>query len=415
VRALRFVLFSLALLVIAAGIFLWRAQWPLIDKIEPPERSAFAPALIEKGARLAAVGDCHVCHTAEGGEDYAGNRPIPTPFGTIFSTNITPASGSGIGHWSETTFRRAMRDGISRTGRHLYPAFPYPHFARLDDADITALYAFLMTRQPVETTQLPPRLRFPFDQRWLMSFWNLLFFHPAPFRPDPDHDAEWNRGAYLVESLGHCGDCHTPHGLLGAEEMRRGLTGGDAEGWAAPALDAASPAPERWTAPQLFGYLRQGWEETHGAAAGPMQPVAAALADADPPDVRAIADYIGAQEARPSERREPMPPPDEEPHAALFVGACARCHVAGAAMLPPHGIDLVHSTVVNEPDPRDAILIVLDGIRQPPGQAGPFMPGFAGSFTDAQIAELLSYVRARYGAGPAWTDLEQQVRNLRHR
>jgi mono/diheme cytochrome c family protein len=423
-RLLRIVVALALVPVVTAAIYVWRSQWPLIDKIEPPPRSAFSQALIDRGARLAAVGDCHVCHTApDGAGDYAGNRPIPTPFGTVYSTNVTPAPGSGIGHWSEAAFRRAMRQGISRQGRHLYPAFPYVHFARLSDADIHALYAFLMTRRPIETTQLPNRLPFPLDQRWLIGFWNLLFFHPAPFRADPQHDAEWNRGAYLVRGLGHCGDCHTPRNFLGAEEGGRPLAGGEGEGWAVPALDAASPAPAPWDAAQLFQYLRHGWDKEHGAAAGPMQPVADELAEADPADVRAIAAYIAVQQGEPSAPRHPgtptlpqqPPPPGEALGAALFAGACARCHSGGGeAMLPPHGIDLARSTVVNAADPDDAILIALDGIRQPDERAGPFMPPFAGAFSDAQIAALLAYVRAHFSAGAAWPDLEKTAHDLRH-
>lgn len=417
----RWIIAAVVLLpVLAATGYGIAAQYKLIDKIEPPPPTAFSRMLIDRGARLAAIGDCHVCHTATGGADYAGNRPIPTPFGTVYSSNITPAPGSGIGRWSEAAFRRAMRAGISRTGRHLFPAFPYPYFARLSDADLRALYAFLMTRRPVATTQLPNELLFPLDQRWLMSFWNLLFFHPAPFRPDPRHSVAWNRGAYLVEGLGHCGDCHTPRNLFGAEETGRALAGGTAEGWTAPGL--AAPAAARWDAAQLFDYLRRGWDRTHGAAAGPMQPVVAGLAAADPDDVHAIADYIAAQQAsappaprRPAAAAPVKPAADAQPGAVLFAGACARCHGDGAAMLPPHGIDLAMSTAVDAADPRDAILIVLDGIRQPDTQAGPFMPGFAGIFSDAQTAALLAYVRARYTAGPAWPGLAGTVRRLRRR
>jgi mono/diheme cytochrome c family protein len=402
------------LAVIGYGI---AAQHPLIDKLDhPPPRSTFSQKLIDDGAKLAAIGDCHVCHTAPGGADYAGNRPIPTPFGTVYSTNITPAPGAGIGQWSEAAFRRAMRQGISRTGQHLFPAFPYPHFARLSDADLHALYAFLMTRRPVETTQLPNRLPFPLDQRWLMSFWNLFFFHPAPFRPDARRGAEWNRGAYLVEGLAHCGDCHTPRNLLGAEESSHRLGGGEGEGWTAPALDAASPAPLRWTETQLFHYLQHGWDQTHGAAAGPMQPVIAGLARADPEDVRAIAAYVAAQQANAAAARPARAVTGEavagnKLGAELFAGACARCHSGGDPMLPPHGIDLALSTVINERDPRDAILILLDGIRQPDAQVGPAMPGFAGSFSNAQVTALLAYVRAHCSAGPAWPDLAAKVRD----
>lgn len=412
----RWIIAAIVLLpLLAATGYGIAAQYPLIDKLKnPPLRSAFSRKLIADGARLAAIGGCHACHTAPGGADFAGNRPIPTPFGTIYSTNITPAPGSGIGQWSEAAFARAMRAGISRTGRHLFPAFPYPHFARLSDADLHALYAFLMTRRPVETTQLPNRLLFPLNQRWLMTFWNILFFHPASSRRDPRHDAEWNRGAYLVAGLGHCGDCHTPRNLFGAEESGRKFAGGRGEGWTGPALPAA---PTPWSTAQLFHYLRHGWDKTHGAAAGPMQAVAAGLGQADPADVRAIAAYLSSREPRTALPRGH--PGNAEPAAgnrlgaALFAGACARCHAGGAPMLPPHGIDLRLSTAIAAADPRDAILTVLGGIRQPDGRAGPYMPGFADSFSDRQMAALLSFVRARYGGGPAWRGLASRVRALR--
>jgi mono/diheme cytochrome c family protein len=412
----RWIIAAILLLpVLAATGYGIAAQFPLIDKLEnPPPRTAFSQKLIERGARLAAIGGCHLCHTARGGGDFAGNRPIPTPFGTIYSTNITPAVGSGIGQWSEAAFRRAMRNGISRTGRHLYPAFPYPHFARLSDTDLHALYAFLMTRRPVETTQLPNRLLFPLKQRWLMSLWNLLFFHQARFRPDPRRDAEWNRGAYLVAGLGHCGDCHTPRNLFGAEENDRKFAGGTGEGWTAPALPAA---PMPWNAAQLFHYLRRGWDTAHGAAAGPMQAVTEGLAQADPADVRAIAAYLASRRPRETPRRghagNGEAAAGNRLGAALFAGACARCHVGGTAMLPPHGIDLARSAAVNAADPRDAILIVLGGIRQPDGRAGPYMPGFADSFSEREMAALLSFVRARYSDGPAWRGLAARARALR--
>ncbi len=428
-RILRIVVAILILLVLAIGWFVVSSQRPVIAGIEPPPRSAFDPALVEKGAGLAALGNCDVCHTVPGGPAYAGNRPIPAPFGTITSTNITPAPGNGIGRWPEEAFRRALREGVSRGGRHLWPAFPYDHYARLGDDDIHALYAFIMTRRPVETFQLPSELPFPLDQRWLIAFWNLLFLDDAPLRPDPRHSAEWNRGAYLVAGAGHCGDCHTPRNLLAAEKTGQALAGGAGEGWRAPALNAASPAPVPWDEPHLLAYLRQGWDVQHGAAAGPMQPVIDGLARVDDSDLRAIATYLAAQQGEISpERRQraaaalaraagppepPKPAPGEELAAAIFAGACAFCHAGGPAMVPPRGIDLALSTAVNEADPRDAIRILLDGIRPGEGRAGPWMPRFDGAFSDAQLAALLAYIRAHYGNGPAWTNLATEVGNLR--
>ena len=286
-----------------------------------------------------------------------------------------------------------------------------------------------MTRAPVTSRAPRNSLPFPLNQRWPLVFWNLLYLDDTPFRSDPQQGAEWNRGAYLVEGLGHCGDCHAPRNLLGAERGGLALDGGEAEGWSAPALNAASSAPVPWDAAHLFTYLRQGRDPEHGAAAGPMQPIVEDLANADETDVRAIAAYIAAQVGEPSpERRrradallaqarvavEPAPPnPGEETGAAIFAGACASCHLGGPAMTSPRGIDLRLSTVISAPDPRDAILIVLDGIRPPEGQAGPWMPRFDGAFTDAQLAILLGYLRAHYGEGPAWTDLETRLRDIR--
>jgi mono/diheme cytochrome c family protein len=431
-RALRKFLAIAAVPILAiGGVAVW-SQQRVIAGIEPPPRSAFDPALIENGAGLAAIGSCHVCHTAPGGADYAGNRPIATPFGTVASTNITPAPGSGIGRWSEVAFRRAMRQGVSRRGHHLYPAFPYDHYARLDDADLHALYAFIMTRQPVETSTPANALAFPLDQRWLMAFWNLLFLDRTPFRSDPQHTALWNRGAYLVLGLGLCGDCHTPRNLFGAEKTGQALGGGEAEGWRAPALNANSPAPVPWDADQLFAYLRHGRATEHGAAAGPMQPIVDGLARAANADVRAIAVYLAAQQAQgPPERRQrasealaraakrelPKPAPGEEVGGTIFAGACASCHADGprgaGGVTPPGAIDLALSTAINEADPRNAIRILLDGIEPGEGKTGASMPGFAGAFSDPQLSALLLYVRAHYGNGPAWRDLETQLRDIR--
>lgn len=423
VLALTFLLF-----LAAVGIVLW-SERPEIAAIDPPQRAAFENDLIKKGANLAALANCDVCHTVPGGAAYAGSRPIPTPFGTIYSTNITPDRDTGIGRWSEDAFRRAMREGIARDGHHLYPAFPYDHYVRTSDEDIHALYGFVMTRTPVSSRPPESALPFPVNQRWALAFWNMLYLDDAPFQADPTQSAEFNRGAYLVEGLGHCGDCHTPRNLLGAEKRREPLAGGEAEDWSAPALNASSPAPIPWNAAHLAAYLRQGWDEEHGAAAGPMQPIVQDLAKADEADVRAIATYISAQIGEPpperrqgaeallaqvAQRTDPAKPnPGEETGAAIFNGACAGCHVGAPAMVPPHGIDLALSTVISAPDARDAIFVVLDGIRPPDGQPGPWMPRFDGAFTDAQIAALLGYVRAHYGQGSAWTDLNRRVRDIR--
>jgi mono/diheme cytochrome c family protein len=389
---------------------------PAMAPIQPPAREAFAAADIDRGAELAALGDCEVCHTEPNGRPYAGGRGVPTPFGVVYATNITPDPATGIGRWPLPAFQRAMRDGIDREGRHLYPVLPYPHFIHATNADITAMYAFLMTRLPVNQ---PPRrndLRFPFDWRPLLAVWDLLFLKPGEWRPDPAKSPEWNRGAYLVDAIGHCGACHTPHNVLGAEQTSRPLTGGEAEGWDAPALQAGNPAPTAWTADALTTYLRTGLDRDHGAAAGPMTAVTRQLGTIPEADVHAIAVYVASQmpatrsPASPAALPAVSPAAAPEQAAAIFEGACAACHGADAPAARGGAPSLALSTAVRAPTPRDLINVILLGIPWQEGQPGPYMPGFAGALTDQQVAALAGYVRARYTGLPAWPDVDATIR-----
>ena len=395
-----------AVAVAAAFAVSWH---PAIAPVEV-QASRFAPGLVAHGAALAAIGDCSVCHTAAGGRPFAGGRALPTPFGTIYVTNITPDPQTGIGVWSEEAFRRAMREGIGRSGRHLYPALPYPHFTRASDDDIGALYAFLITRPPVKSSVPPNVLPFPLDIRATVAGWNLLFLRPGPWQPDPTHDAAWNRGAYLVEAVGHCGACHTPHNALGAEKNADMLGGGEAEGWYAPALASdAGLAP--WTVDSLTTYLRSGFEGGHGAAAGPMSAVTQALAEVPETDVRAIATYIAS--TMPA-RTPPAPVANVAPGNAVFAGACAACHAADAPMTRDGAPSLGLGAAVNAPTPRNATQTILNGLPWREGTPSPYMPAFAGALSDEQVADLVRYLRARYSAKPAWNDVDATVRSVRH-
>ena len=402
-----------AILLIASGFAaIWRPAIPPIDL-----RGEFPADRIARGAELAAVGDCAVCHTDATGHAYAGGRGVPTPFGTVYATNITPDLESGIGQWSDEAFRRAMRDGVDRVGHHLYPVLPYPHFTQASDADIAALYAFLMTRTPVHASTPPNRLRFPLNNRFLLAFWNMLYLRPGPWQPDPAHDATWNRGAYLVEAVGHCGACHTPHNPLGAEESAHALAGGEAENWYAPPLQSASPARQPWTEPELAKYLRNGFDANHGAAAGPMSAVTDALASVPETDIQAMAHYIAAL----------MPKAAPEPAAtvamhdrvtdgrvqAMFTGACGGCHAADAPMTRNGAPSLALGSAVNAPTPQGVIQIILHGIPWRDGQATPYMPSFDSVLTDAQVADLAAYLRATYSDQPAWHDLPAAVAKAR--
>jgi len=428
----------LGLILIAAvavgGLFAWAARWPVFEPIDRPERESFDAALVEKGATLAALGACAVCHTAEGGEAYAGGRPLPTPFGVIHATNISPDPETGIGRWSEAAFRRALRRGIDRAGNHLYPAFPYDHFTRLTDDDITALYAYVMTRTPAAAETPENTLAFPYNIRLAMAGWNLLYLDAGGFEPNPARDEQWNRGAYLVEGIGHCGACHTPRNVFGAEKAGVPLAGGDVEGWHATALNAASPAPAPWDEDEMVNYLLDGWDGNHGIAAGPMTPVVDELAAISDDDAYAIAAYVlsfqagDGDGARGESARAfaaarafggtetpaggPTPPAGADSAfgrgLAVFARVCANCHRANARAAP-----LALTSTVNSPDPRNFLQIVVDGIVPPEGAFDRSMPGFGGALSDADLVDLATFVRAHFSKNPEWDDLEVTVQVVR--
>ncbi|KAA0585724.1 cytochrome c (plasmid) [Azospirillum oryzae] len=403
------------------GAFLGIAYRSGLPTVPTPKATEFPTELVSRGAALAAVGDCIVCHTVDKGVAYAGGRALATPFGTLYSTNITPDPETGIGGWSKEAFKRAMRDGVSRDGRHLYPALPYDHYRQVHDGDLDAIYAFLMTRPAASAPAKANDLIFPLGFRPLLAGWKLLFLHQEEFTPRPDRDAEWNRGAYLAEGLGHCSGCHSPRNLAGAEETGGGAySGGVAEGWVAPALNGASPAAVPWTADSLYAYLRTGVDGRHGAAAGPMGPVVHGLSRAPEADVRAIATYIASLSADRAAPKAPSPP-DRAAEAAkanpagatLFAGACAGCHEGGAPMMTQGRPGLSTVTALQLDSPDNAIRAILQGIHPPTGPAGPTMPAFAASLTDAQIADLAAYLRSRFSDRPAWTSLATAAATVR--
>jgi mono/diheme cytochrome c family protein len=408
---------------VAAFAVIWR---PAISAIERPQAPAFEADIVKRGRELAAIGNCNNCHTLRGGKAFAGGVPVPTPFGTIFSSNITPDPESGIGRWSEAAFRRAMRSGVDRAGHHLYPTFPYDHFTNVTDEDDRALYAFLMTRQPVYAAARANELPFPLNRRFVVAGWKLLFLQRATFQVDNTRSAEWNRGAYLVQGLAHCGACHTPRNALGAERTNASFSGGEVDSWHAYAINSASPSPVPWTSEALFRYLRDGWDADHGLARGPMAEVVGNLSTVPESDVRAIATYMASVFGPPSqdrnrqadEVRAQVKSPPHEPAltssagAAIYAAACATCHESERP-LPYGGVNLGLSTALSAPDPRNAANIILSGIRPLAGERSPIMPGFADSMSDAQISELLNYLRARFSRQAAWSGVEKTVQEAR--
>jgi mono/diheme cytochrome c family protein len=415
---------AVALLAGSAAIAFVLAWRPALAAIDPPSPRSFDAALVKRGRELAAIGNCNSCHTARGGENFAGGVPVPTPFGTIFSSNITPDAETGIGRWSEEAFRRAMRAGVDREGRHLYPTFPYDHFTHVSDDDDRALYAFLMTREKVRAPARENQLSFPYNQRVVVAGWKLLFLRRGTIGADPAKSAEWNRGAYLVEGLAHCGACHTPRNALGAERLNAAFSGGDVDNWQAFAINAQSPSPVPWDANALSAYLRNGWHADHGTARGPMAEVVSNLSAVPASDVRAIATYVADISGEPAESRKLKGEAalaqaksaagrnSDGPGAAIYAAACATCHESGRP--PPYGgISLALSTTISAPDPRNLANIVLSGVPPVEGERSPIMPAFADSMNDVEIAVLLNYLRSRFSDQPAWTGLDSTILEAR--
>ncbi len=319
-----------------------------------------------------------------------------------------------------------MRSGVDRAGQHLYPTFPYDHFTNVTDEDDRALYAFLMTRQPVRVSARANDLPFPLNQRVVVAGWKLLFLRHGTYQPDSTQSAEWNRGAYLVEGLAHCGACHTPRNALGAERTSASFSGGDVDNWHAYAINSRSPSPVPWNTEALFHYLRQGWDPDHGVARGPMAEVVSNLSSVSESDVRAIAAYMTSVFGPPTQDRlrqasdvraqTKSPPleivPANAAGATIYAAACATCHDSDRP-LPYGGVNLGLSTAISAPDPRNAVNIILSGIRPVEGERSPIMPGFASSMTDEQISALLNYLRARFSNQPAWTGVEKIIQDAR--
>jgi nicotinate dehydrogenase subunit B len=364
-----------------------------------------------------------------GGVLNVGGRAIETPFGTIYSTNITPDVATGIGAWSYPAFERAMREGIHRDGRQLYPAFPYPHFARATDADLQALYAFLMAQAPVRADNRPTELAFPFNWRPLLAGWNALFHRARILEADPAQSATWNRGAYLVESLGHCGACHSPRNALGAEKAQAYLAGGFAEGWEAPPLTSLSQAPIPWSEDELFAYLRSGESRFHGVAAGPMGPVVKELTALPDQDIRAMAVYLASFNGNTIDRaaQDALAVKLETATgtriagasaigARLYEGACAVCHAVGGAPLFGSRPSLALNSNLHSTLPDNLIQVILHGVAAPVSSDLGYMPGFKDSLNDGQLAELVSYLRQQFAPDkPPWTGVDAAVGQARQR
>jgi mono/diheme cytochrome c family protein len=372
------------------------------------------PTAVERGAYLARAGDCISCHTAPGGAPYAGGYRLDTPFGYLLAPNITPDSETGIGRWSADDFWRALHDGVNRRGKDMYPAMPYVFYTKVTRQDSDAIYAYLRTVKPVSNAVDVNHLRFPFDQRWTMAAWRELFFTEGTFRPDPARSASWNRGAYLVEGLGHCSACHSPRDVLGGIEKDKAFTGATIDGWYALNLTQKPlTGLGDWSAADIATYLKTGAYKGRSTSLGPMAEVVrnstSHLTDAD---LAAMGEYLKSIPPDSSLRPGPIAPPASRTRGAtLYLDHCSGCHQAKgrgiAGVFPP----LAGNGAVIASDPANVLKVVLAGI---PAQNGYIpMPAFGDQLSNQEIADIANYVRTSWGNTAAPNATLQAVAGLR--
>ena len=357
---------------------------------------------IARGKALAEAADCASCHTADPAKPFAGGKRIETPFGGIYSPNLTPDHDTGLGAWSDQEFTRALRYGVGRDGTRYYPAFPYPNFTKLTRDDILAIRAYLATLTPHRNTAPPPELRWPLNYRVVMRLWNYLFFRPGIFEPDQQKSAEWNRGGYLVTGAAHCGACHTPKNMFGADRRGRALGGGLVQGWFAPRLDeAARSGLKSWSVDDIAEYLasgRNGKSHADGLMAEVVVNSTSKMSDAD---LRAIAVYLKDLPAGASEP-EVTPPPQSEMAAgkAIYDHLCIACHEADGSGAPRIYPPLPGNANLQANDPASTLRIMLDGAQTVTTARAPntgSMPPYAKDLSDQQIADVTNYIRNSWG------------------
>ncbi|WP_199540668.1 c-type cytochrome [Paraburkholderia kururiensis] len=424
-------------------LFLMLAGALAISGMARADDSAQSPpggdaALVKRGEYLAVVGDCMACHTAAKSKPFAGGLPLKVPMlGTLYSTNITPDKNTGIGTWSYEDFERAVRKGVAKDGRNLYPAMPYVSYAKIGDDDMKALYAYFEHGvQPIDQPQRASDIPWPLNMRWPLTVWNWVFLKEGSYQPKPGKSVEWNRGAYLVQGLAHCGTCHTPRGVTMQEkaldETGSGfLSGSVLSGWDGYNITSdANSGIGSWTDAQLTQYLRTGSVPGVAQAAGPMgEAVEHSFSHMTDADVKAVATYIRTVPAVSDGSTKPRyawgQPVDDvatlrgvgfnnatDP-ARLYLGNCATCHQAhGEGSPDSYYPSLMRNSTVGAPNPNNLVQVILHGVQRNAAGNNVSMPAFAADLNDAQIAALANYVTAHFG-NPAAKVTEKDVAKLR--
>jgi mono/diheme cytochrome c family protein len=415
-----------ALVFVAAAVLFLMGPGPMAfskgRKVDLAEYQATNPtgvpatlaeaSLIKKGEYLAKAADCLVCHTAKGGEAYAGGFAFVLPFGTLYSTNITPDKATGIGNYTDAQFLAAVHRGVRHDGANLYPAMPYTSYSYMTDADALAIKAYLFSLAPIDSPNKPNALAFPFNQRWAMGVWSAMFSANERFKPDAGKSAEWNRGAYVAEALAHCGECHTPRNLAFALNNRKKFGGALTAGWRAYNISSDEQSGVgAWQEEELIAYLARGHAPGHGSAGGPMgEAVDESFSQLAPEDIRAIVAYLrsvpgSVSSDLPATLAPAAPDSHKEGLAAaesrgkqVYEGACVSCHGwSGISDINGYAT-LTGARAVNDPHGTNVAQIVLAGMKRTSPAGVTEMPGFGAAYSDSDIAAVANYVTTRFGS-----------------
>jgi mono/diheme cytochrome c family protein len=368
--------------------------------------------IVKRGEYLARAADCMACHTAPGSPDYGGGLAIELPFGTIYSTNITPDKDTGIGNYSDQDFLNAVQRGIRKDGTRLYPAMPYPSYTYITDADALAIKAYLFGLPAVHAVDRADTLMFPYNQRWVMALWSFFFNADTRFATNTARTAQWNRGAYLADALAHCGECHTPRNVALALDNRRKFAGAATAGWRAYNITSdKGTGIGAWSDDEVFDYLAHGHTAGRGTASGPMgEAVDASFSHLAPEDVHAMVTYLRsippiASPDLPATLASPAPVSPKHGAVAsnalgkkIFAEACVSCHSwTGVSALTPFAT-IAGSRAVNDPAATNVVQIVISGTRRHEPYGALSMPAFGSIFSDTEIAAVVNYVTARFGS-----------------
>jgi mono/diheme cytochrome c family protein len=382
------------------------APAPAAATAPAPPRPAGNQALITRGKYLAAAADCAACHTNAGGAPWAGGFPMDTGFGIIYGTNISPDKKHGIGNWSADDFYNAIHAGKSPGGHYLYPAMPYTSYHEMSREDSDAIYAYLMNQKPIPVENLPSKMTFPFNVRFGMVFWNLLFVREHSQSASQGQSAAWVRGRYLTNTLGHCGECHTPRGFLRQMKLDQPMTGYKLGRYLAPDITPQGLSARGWTPADLQAFLRTGLV-AQGSTYDEMHVVVklstSKLTDAD---LAAMTTFLMGEKPLPAQARKAVAvdAAKVEPGRRIYLNVCAGCHGAEGQGKPHVTVAMRDNTTVRLEDPNNLLASVLDGLPEQefPGlERMQNMPGFATALTDAEMADLSNYLRATWGGLPA--------------